>query len=211
MFRQSNAAWALVGVLFASQAHANLIINGDFEDNTAVGSQFNLTNAEFNAIVANVTAFGTSEEIDLSGTDHGIAPQSGMWKIGLHQRTEAGFVDAFSFELSASIVSGNEYSLQFFAAGIESDPIGPVEIGLSSSATEFGVLVFSGTPLSSTEWTQFDHAFSAPIDASYLTVRNATLADMYALVDNFSLVPEPSTLTLLIIPWLALGRRRRPK
>ena len=187
--------------LVASLAHANLILNGDFENNTASATIFNMRNTTFNATIFDATAFGSSQEIDLvTGTRFGIAPQSGNWKLGLHQNTSFPTnVDAFSFDLSGSIVSGRAYALQFFAAGLASrgfSPLGPVEIGLSSSATSFGTQIFSGTPTSTTSWTQFDHAFVAPVNAMFLTVRSGTLANGYAFVDNFTLILEPAGLTL---------------
>lgn len=199
-----------LGLAAATRTQANLIINGDIENNTASGSQFNMSNATFNAIVADATAFGTSEEIDLiTALDFGIAPQSGNWKLGLHQRTKAPTqVDAFSFDLSSSVVSGNTYNLQFYAAGLYNVPFGPVEIGLSDNATSFGTLIFSGTPTSSSAWTQFNHVFVAPFNVSFLTVRNAVQHDMYAFVDNFSLVPEPATLLLLGLGAVMVRRKR---
>ncbi len=188
----------VITILVAGTAvQANLVINGDIEDNTAVGTMFNMSNDTFNATVAHATAFGTSQEIDLvTGLDYGIAPQSGNWKLGLHQRSNLPTnVDAFSFDLSSPVVNGSAYLLRFFAAGLSVAPLGPVEIGLSGSASDFGTLIFSGTPGSATEWTQFDYAFVAPIDASFLTVRNAAVYNMYAFVDNFSLsdarIPAP--------------------
>ncbi len=206
------AALVFLGLGMATRAQANLIINGDIEDNTAFGSTFNMTNAIFNTKVANATAFGTSEEIDLvTGSGYGIAPQSGDWKLGLHQAATTN-VDAFSLDLSSPVISGNTYALQFFAAGLATTttyPFGSVEIGLSSSATNFGTLIFSGAPTSIEVWTQFDHGFVAPVNASFLTVRNATETDMYAFVDNFSLIPEPATVALLGFGSLTLLRRKR--
>jgi hypothetical protein len=203
--------WSLI--VTVGSVHANLIINGDFEDNTAVSTTYNMSNTTFNSTVANATAFGTSEEIDLvTGSDFGIEPQSGNWKLGLHQRTNGPTkVDAFSLNLSSPVVTGNSYSLQFFAAGLSNEPLGPVQIGLSNSATNFGTLIFSGTPAGTNSWTQFDHDFVAPVNALYLTVRNTTIDDMFAFVDNFTLVPEPTTVALLTLGALTALRRRKKR
>lgn len=216
MKRYVTLCTAVIVLTIVGAARGNLTINGDFEDNTETLSQFNMGNSTFTTAVADATAFGTSEEIDLvTGAVWGIAPQSGEWKLGLHQKySNPTNVDAFSLDLSAAVVSGKYYALQFFAVGHTDDPLGPVEIGLSDSATSFGTLIFSGTPAGTTEWTQFDYTFSAPVNASFLTVRNATVYDMYVFVDNFSLVetiPAPSALLLScagigLTNWL---RRRR--
>ena len=77
--------------LGAHSGYANLLLNGDFETNTASGTMFNMSNANFTATVSAATAFGSAEEIDLvTGTDFGIAPQSGSWKLGIH--TQNGWI-----------------------------------------------------------------------------------------------------------------------
>ncbi|MBP7052680.1 MAG: hypothetical protein KBE65_16845 [Phycisphaerae bacterium] len=215
----TTCALALMVLAVAGAAQANVIANGDIEDNTAVATIFNMSNATFDATVADATAFGNSQEIDLvTGLDFGIAPQSGNWKLGLHQYGGyPTYADAFSLDLLSPVVSGNAYVLQFFAASKQGSGWGSVEIGLSDSASSFGTLIFSGAPTSETEWTQFDYSFVASVDASFLTVRNGAEYNMYAFVDNFSLVegtaaiPAPAAVLLGsvgagLVSWL---RRRR--
>ena len=119
----------------ASVQGATLLHNGDFEDNTAVGSQYNLTNAAFSSAMAYATAFSTNyEELDIltSGNAIGIiAPQSGSWMVGLHQNTAGpNYIDAFSLALISPIVAGRTYELDFYAVGYSIGTLGPVEIGL---------------------------------------------------------------------------------
>jgi len=172
--------------LSATPTRANLILNGDFELNNATETEFNLTNSEFNNFVPSTTAFGNNEEIDLvTSDDFHIVPQSGNWKLGLN--TLSGAVDAFSLDLSVPVVAGTTYNLQFFGARLIGRASG-IEVGLSNSATSFGTLFFSGTPSSTSTWTQFDYQFVATASASFLTVRNISLPNLtYNFVDNFSL------------------------
>ena len=79
-------------------------------------------------------------------------------------------------------------------------------------------MVFSGSPASPTAWTQFNSTFTAPVNASFLTVRSTLTPDRYAFVDNFSLqshaasaVPEPSTLLFFGAGLAAVPLRRRLK
>ncbi len=211
---------ALAVASFATNASANLIINGDFEDNTAAGSLFNMTNADFTATVTGATGFGTSEEMDfVTGTSFGIAPQSGDWKVGMHSRDIDGPpFDAFSFALAGPLSVGETYDLSFWAAGISIDPFGLVEIGLSTSATDFGTLVFSGSPLSFDSWTELSSSFMASIAATFLTVRVGNPRDGFAFVDNFSLtgmdvsdVPLPAAAPLFALGVFAFGAAKRRK
>jgi hypothetical protein len=87
-----------------------MILNGDFENHTfGTGCHFNLTNASFNLGMSSATAFGDAEEIDVmaDGTcDWGNPPQSGATKLGMSRQGPSLRGDAFSFDLSTSIVSG---------------------------------------------------------------------------------------------------------
>jgi hypothetical protein len=173
-----------------------MILNGDFENHTfGAGCHFNLPNASFNLGMSSATAFGDAEEIDVmaDGTcDWGNPPQSGATKLGMSRQGPVEPGDAFSFDLSTSIVSGELYEIEFYAHAVLdvfAPDIGDVEIGISTSNTSFGTLVFSGTP-SPSGWTLLSTTFLAPIDASYLTVRVQEGVDAWVHIDNFSLVPD---------------------
>ena len=177
--------------LFATAGHAqNLILNGSFEDNSASGTVFNMTNAEFNATVADATAFGSAEEIDLmdASAGFGLAPVDGDFKLGIHLFTVGhGATDAFSFDLSSPIVAGTTYTIDFWAHAVTNVSPGrdPVEIGVSSSAASFGTLVFTSGSLSTGSWSHFMSDFVAPVSGDFLTVRPSGMT--WAHIDNFSL------------------------
>jgi hypothetical protein len=205
----------LIVLLVATISHANILLNGDFESNSASATLYNLSNTNFNAVVANVTAFGTAGEIDLvMNGDYGISPQSGNWKLGVHTQSGGNF-DGFTFDLLSPIVSGVAYELTFYAAkNIFATLPSEIQIGISNSSTDFGALIFQGSATSTNAWTKFDYTFNAPTNALFLTVRSGQ-PETYSFVDNFSLntatsVPEPATMLLLGSGLLGLvGLRKR--
>ena len=154
----------------------NLIVNGDFEDHTGLPCQDNLSNDSFNLVVANATAFGGAQEIDVYSDPagcYGLPAISGSTKVALHSRRSTGGVDAFSFDLSAAVTSGASYTLSFWVQTVtDFDPqIPDVEVGLSNSPTSFGALVYTATPPTPDQWRHFSTTFVAPVDATWLTVR----------------------------------------
>ena len=196
---------------------ANIILNGDFEINSTVGvSVYNMDNALFNTTVASATAFGGAQEIDLitAGSPYGLAPESGNWKLAIH-RSSSGENDAFSFTLGSAIVAGQNYILDFYAQRVITFDAGngAIQIGVSSSPTSFGTLVFSGVA-DSDAWTHFNQAFQSPVNGQYLTVQtDPNAAPTWNHLDNFSLteVPEPAALSLFAAGVAATLARRRTK
>ncbi|HMS54280.1 MAG TPA: PEP-CTERM sorting domain-containing protein [Fimbriimonadaceae bacterium] len=203
------AAFAVTG-----SASANMILNGSFEFNSAAINEYNLTNSAFSLLVSGVTGFGDSDEIDLmNSNEYGPTASDGIWKLGLHSKRDIAAVDAFSFDLNSGIVSGTEYVISFDAANVDDfDPNnGPIQIGISNSANDFGTLVFSGTG-GVDNWISLSGSFVANSDATYLTVRNdPSVSASWVHVDNFNLqaVPEPSSLLALGLLGLGLLARRK--
>jgi MYXO-CTERM domain-containing protein len=194
-------------------AAPNMVINGDFENNTAGSTQYNLPNVSFNALMANCTAFGDAEEIDIidPSSPYGLPPVSGKWKIALHHVRNGTADDALSFDLTAPIVMGTTYKLSFYAQSVLDFDPGPaaVEVGLSNSATAFGTLAYSGTP-STSAWTLLGTTFTASMNAQYLTMRADANNTVWNHVDAVSLevVPEPSALGVVGLAGIAALRRR---
>ncbi len=174
-----------------------LILNGNFEITSFTGCDFNQLNASFTAGMSNATGFGTAEEIDVMVSPTGcafmLAPTSGSVKIGITSVSAGGIVDAFSFDLSAPLVSGEAYTLNFdaiaYAQGFAPDT-GDVQIGVSTVPNAFGTLVYSATPLG-INWQSFGTTFVAPNNGQYLTVRQVNAGDIWNHLDSFSLTPTP--------------------
>ena len=171
----------------------NLVLNGDLENYSGGTCDNNLTNASFTAMMANATGFGTSEELDVytNPACYGIDTISGQRKVAMHSNV-GGLQDAFSFDLSSPVVAGNSYLVSFWAhsASDLSVGLGKVDIGLSSSASDPGTLVFSGSSTVLDIWEQFSTTFIAPVDATYLTVSSEWddgVTNSWSHVDNFRL------------------------
>src|SRR5262249_39154067 len=151
---RSSVAIVLLALVASDARAGNLVLNGDFENNTAQNTLFNLTNANFNATMADATALATAGEIDLiKNSEFGIPPQSGLWKLAIHTQPALGPpFDAFSLNLSSALVAGATYDLQYFAAAVINFN-GEIDIGISSSATDFGTLLFTDGAFGNA-WTQ---------------------------------------------------------
>lgn len=201
--------------LFATAGNAqNLIMNGSFEHNSAHGTIYNMSNAEFNATVERATAFGSADEIDLMDPSsvYGLPPIDGLFKLGLHRREPGVGTDAFSFDLSSSIVVGTTYTISFWAhAVLDFSPgLSPIEIGISGSATSFGTSVYTSGSLSARSWSHFTGDFVATVGGDFLTVRPIDREETWAHIDDFSItvVPTPATGILFGLGGLLACRRR---
>jgi hypothetical protein len=206
----------------ALAAPINLVLNGDFEENAFTSTQFNLSNAAFNAGVPNAHAFGTAEEIDLPMNGaFGLLPQHGHWKAGLALKIGTGApFDALSLLFSAPLVAGQAYELDLFLAGLAGRSPAHLSVGLSNVADDFGRHLDEFVGGSATDWTSFTRRFVADSDALYLTLRARGAPSDYTFVDNISLValevsvvPEPGVLALVAAALLLLAlvqRARKP-
>ena len=188
MMQRTLAVLALLAVPAVAQ---NLVLNGSFERNSTSGCAFNLSNPEFTSSLAACTGFGLSSEIDImeDGTcGYGLAPPQGATKLGIAANND-GISDAFSIRLWQSTIAGRPYKLVFQANSHISDfspEVGAVEVGLSNSATDFGIKVAELVP-STVAWSVYGELVIAPIAASYLTVRPLVTADCWIHVDDFHL------------------------
>jgi hypothetical protein len=188
----------MVLLLLPQPCDAQTILNGDFEDNTSIGCDWNMPNEEYTSKMANSTAFlgafGGVGEIDIMEGDCGYSspPQSGTTKIGIATMfSDPSHVDAISLDLSSPLLPGSAYRLCFYAEGNTEIPgsggmIADIQVGESTSPTAFGTLLFSVTP-TNTGWTQFCQVFTASTNSSYITVKNTEGQLGWNHLDNFTL------------------------
>ncbi len=169
----SSSPGPMIGTARSAAAGDNLVLNGSFEDNVGAGCQFNLSNAAFNAVVANANAYGAGNELDVmddpGNCGFGLAPIEGTTKIGVAAAT----IDQLAMRLSAPVVAGDAYVVRLVAhAVIEpfSPEVAPIDIGISADPNAFGTLVFTGTP-STTMWSTLTGEFVAPVGGGWLTIR----------------------------------------
>lgn len=192
----------------------NLVINGDFDNNTvgAGATHYNLNNAAFNAFMANATAFGTSQELDIEANINGnYGGDSGN---GTHHIAIVQF-DALSLDLSSGVIAGQAYTLSFLARSNTefTSGTGPLAFGVSNSANSFGSLEYTSA-LFSQSWTAVSVNFTAANSGSFLTIQGSQGFggdNSWVHLDGVSLVAVPSapSAALLGLGGLAALRRRR--
>ena len=202
--------WTGVAVLAGQLVSAkNLVINGDFELNSAAACDFNVENNTFDAKMPSCRSFGSmpngasNGEVDImtSGScGWGLPAPSGVTKLGISGHL-LGNEDRVSMKLFSPLQVGATYTLSFSAlsvfTGIGDPNPGPLDVGLSQSPTDFGTLLFSATP-TTVSWTTYTLDFSATSAATYLTVRGGQAGEFWNHVDAFSLVPA-------VGPWSIVG------
>ena len=180
-------AW---GISHSVQAQ-ELIQNGDFSNNTAGSTTYNMTNNEFTSTVAFCAGFGIAQEIDLIyDSDNGPPPLVGNTKLRIHRQQSGGY-DAFSTTLLSPVVAGSTYRLQVDVVSrvnLETD----LQVGISSSSSSFGTLLQS-VPAVANTWTSIDVIVSAPVGGGYLTFRPDPDVEGIASVTNVSLTPAVDT------------------
>lgn len=193
-----NSFWRIAWLLFVAVSPLSaqdLVVNGDFEMTTATGCEFNLSNAEFTAMVVGATAFSTFEETDVmldpSGCGYGSPPVSGTTKIGLAM-TIPPSSDAISLQLTSDTVAGDVYTLRVWIESVFYLALdeGLLEVGISSAPDTFGSLVAT-LAAPSGGWFQQDVQFQAPVTGGYLTLRPVGVgtAGCWIHIDDVSLEP----------------------
>lgn len=191
-------------LLFGKKLTAQSFLNGDFEINSAIigTDSLNLTTTQFNSTISNCYSFGLLPELDLiSTTTWAGGPKSGNWYIGI----SGGLNDQLSIQLDTALTAGNIYAVSYYdKLGRANNPCyTPVEIGLSTSPTNFGTLIYTGSSLPILgEWTYRIFSFNAPNNGQYITVRIQSSVPCWVNVDQFCIdtVCIEETISILTMP-----------
>lgn len=177
----------LTFLLLSSQ---NLVVNGDFENNTSSGCDYDLVNSAFNARMVSCNAYGTQNELDImdGGSCAGPAGPVGSTKLGL--ATDGGAsVDALVVKLSNTLIVGQTYTVKaHLLAQIERwAPLQlPIEIGVTTNPSSQGTVIATFTP-SIGGFAQFSATFTATVAANYVSIQAAPNVSGWTHVDGVEL------------------------
>jgi hypothetical protein len=161
-------------------------LNGSFETTTA-NCNYGMVNVNFNNTVSNNFAFGSASQIDvMNGTCGYGTAQQGNYFVGLAVDISNTLVDAFSLKLTAPLVAGNTYVLNFYGRKDPGYNANLVEVGYSNDSLSFGNTINTAA-LPTTSWGLVSFSFSPTINCKYITVR--TIAGTYGwnFVDDFTI------------------------
>lgn len=160
-------------------------LNGDFENNVAVGDQINLSNPQFNSIMLNNIGFGSTGNLDIiTSPTYNVGPQSGNWYVAL----TGGGTDMLAMLLTTSLAAGSTHTISYYEKSFSAFVALPIEIGLSNTSSSFGSLIYTAPgPATNGVWNQRTFTFVAPISGQYITVRQQGLISNWVQIDNFSL------------------------
>jgi len=187
---------AVMGLVLAASASANLIVNGGFEDNAVASGGWNYFSS------ANVNGWEGSN-IEIWNHLNGVVAPEGNQHAELNAHPYTGGV--FSIYQSFATAIGQTYDVSFFySARTSSNESFTFSVGSLTSLIDDHVV---GT------WNQYVNSFvanAASTTIRFTTTDNGTLGNF---LDGISVVgvkvPESSSLALLLVGLLGMGAMRR--
>jgi hypothetical protein len=198
----ATIASSILGLLMASTANANLIVNGGFEEPDVKNGSWSFFTS------ANVSGWSGSN-IEIWENFNGVVAEEGVQFAELNSHPGNG--DAFTIFQDFSTVQGVNYSVSFaYRARSKNNEAFKVEIsdlgGQSGNIVSW--LIEDHT---TSGWNQFNASFvaaSAQSQISFTTItpRTGTVGNF---IDDVSVVPEPTALALMGLGLVGLGFTRR--
>lgn len=171
----------------SSSLFSQKIENGDFENTTANSDQINLSNSALNALLTNVTAFGSYGDVDIicSASYGGGGAKSGKWYIAL----TGGRTDIVALRLTEPLKKNKIYTLSFYDRKDRNHPTQPVSIGISCSNSNEGKSVYtSDSSPELNKWVKRTCTIKANNNEQFITVfmGSGSVSD-WVNIDNFTL------------------------
>lgn len=160
----------IISVLTVGILNAQNFLNGSFEVTTApMSCQYNLSNAAFNGMMSNATAYGAGNETDIMIVGCYVPSiPDGNRCIAL----AAPVSDEIALALDAPLVAGQSYTFTFYVyADVQFRARGDAQIGASTNGTSFGTLIYTAATVANT-WVQYSVTFIAPNNTTHITMRN---------------------------------------
>ena len=193
---KAKCAALFAGLLLAGSAHANLIVNGGFEDNVVANGNWNWFPA------ASVNGWEGSN-VEIWHNLFGIASAEGQQHAELN--ADGGNVGAWSIFQSFATVVGQSYDVAFSYRARESSDLFNFAVGSINS---------NFTNNDTSQWKLFTSSFIASSNLTTLTFTSLNAGTLGNLIDDVKVnarasVPESSTLALFAIGLIGLGFVRR--
>lgn len=177
-----------------TSASSQYILNGDFEFNNAPQeeNQWNLTNAQFNAMVPDCFSFGQPGWANLDLITNGVgqyaesggSAHSGDWFIGMQG------TDRLALRLSEPLTLGQNYQLSYHDRAVPRRCATGFSFGLSTTPNSMGTYIhnssYSHWPVEGV-WKLRVFSFTAPLAAEFITVRIFDEVGCWQHVDDFCL------------------------
>jgi len=194
-FLKSKLIALSAGLILASSANANLIVNGGFEDNP-------VANGSWSFFSASVVNGWEGSNIEIWHNLSGVTAAEGQQHAELNAHPYTGNV--FSIFQDFTTVVGQTYDVSFFYRARES----------ANEAFSFSVGTLNSmiTDHVVGAWSTFKDSFIADSTTTRLSFTTLDASTVGNLLDGVSVeahVPESSSLALLVIGLFSLGFARR--
>lgn len=182
---------SILVVITSTSLAAQSFLNGSFEVNSATEQcTYNISNSTYNQLMANSTAFGEYESLDIvqNGCYLDGIPD-GSFSVSIANTPNDNQVgEAISLELAENLIIGESYTFTFQSIAMtDFGPQGNLLIGASTEASEFGVTLFDAATVEGV-WNEYTVSFVAEEAVSYITVMPVPGISSWNSVDAFEFI-----------------------